>query len=61
MQVNQSMVHLVVVGLFFWFIFFFSFWNTLSNIYAFIIGISRRPGAGTSQGEFPNPYGSGGG
>lgn len=57
MRVNQSMVHFFVVVLGF----FFLLWNTFSNTYALIVGISRRSGAGASQGEFPNPYGGGGG
>lgn len=32
-----------------------------SNTSALTIGISRRFGTGTSQGEFSNPYGGGGG
>jgi len=38
----------------------FLIWNTFSNTYPLIIDISRRFGTGTSQSEFPNPYGGGG-
>lgn len=53
MQVNQS------VGLQRHRIFLI--WNMFSNTSALTIGISRRFGTGTSQGEFSNPYGGGGG
>lgn len=53
MQVNQS-VRLQTYSI-------FLICNRFSNMYASIIDISRRFGAGASQGEFSNTYGSGGG